>query len=149
MSDIIEFLKARIAEDERAARNASPGPWTFSDIASVGGGTIYDPTVAIANVEWDTERVDSRIRRTRPDWQADATGDHIARHNPTRVLAECAAKRAIIEQHSLEVAAQQDTWRSRDDVNANKMDAACLLPVLRTLAAVYADHPDYQQEWAL
>ena len=120
---ITEFLEARIAEDERSARDASPGPWTFSNIASVGGGTIYDPTVAIANVEWDTERVDSRIRRTRPDWQADATGEHIARHDPARVLAECAAKRVLLG-------------------NAN-------YTALNALAAVYADHPDYKQEWAL
>lgn len=138
---ITEFLLARIAEDERCARNASPGPWTFSDIDSVGGGTIYDPTVAIASVEWDAERVDQRVRRTRPSWQADATGEHIARHDPARVLAECAAKRAIIGLWSdpAHIGSFTGDW------DAGYTEAAD--DALRALAAVYADHPDYKQEW--
>lgn len=124
---ITEFLEARIAEDERVARSASPGPWSYSDIASVAGGTIYDPTVAIASVGYDVDHVDSRIRRTRPDWQADATGRHIARHDPARVLAECAAKRAILDEYT---------------------GSPSTFQIVAHMAAVYSDHPDYQQEWA-
>ncbi len=55
---------------------------------------------------------------------------HAARHDPTRVLAECAAKRAIIEQ-----AERSDSgwWESI---------------YVAILAAVYADHPDYDPSWA-
>lgn len=168
---ITEFLEARIAEDEKVARNASPGPWSYADIESVGGGTIYDPTVAIASVEWDVDHVDSRIRRTRPDWQADATGEHIVRHNPARVLAECAAKRAIIKQHEqwpvyvesepseLEQVAsglnditysmtRQMAWlTTREYVNKFGVEPPTA-PMIAALAAVYKEHPDYQQEWA-
>lgn len=58
------------------------------------------------------------------DWadDGDPTDIHIARHDPARVLAECAAKRAVI------VYSPPKT--------------------LQHLAAIYADHPDYQQEWA-
>ena len=45
------------------------------------------------------------------------------RFTPARVLAECAAKRAII-------AALPASWT-----------------MLRALAAVYSDHPDYDPEW--
>jgi len=141
--NITEFLEARIAEDELMARNASPGPWSFSDIESIGGGTIYDPTVAIAHVEWDTEHVDSRIRRTRPREQADATGSHIARHNPARVLAECAAKRVILGTY-MAVAANKNVEGS-----VQWYEEKALRTSVDTLATVYKDHPDYQQEWTL
>ncbi len=57
------------------------------------------------------------------------------RFNPSRILAECAAKRAISERHA-----------SCDDVSYGD---ASTCPEMRTLAGVYADHPDYQQEWAV
>jgi len=43
-----------------------------------------------------------------------------------RFLAECAAKRELIE-----------TWHDEHGGGS----------VLKPLAAVYSDHPDYQQEW--
>ena len=55
--------------------------------------------------------------------------------NPARVLAECAAKRRIVERADRmtdDDEFEQDGWR-----------------LLGTLASVYADHPDYRQEWAL
>ena len=51
-----------------------------------------------------------------------------------RVLAECAAKRAIIEAHDLD--------DRRTDLHVSE-------PLLGILAAVYSDHPDYQEEWSL
>lgn len=58
--------------------------------------------------------------------------------SPARVLAECAAKRAIIAAH-----------KNQED---NDDDSAWIVAsevLLRALAAVYASHPDYRQEWAL
>jgi hypothetical protein len=53
-------------------------------------------------------------------------------NHPQRLLAECAAKRAIIETQSVpKIAAVPSPF------------------ILRALASVYADHPDYRQEWAL
>jgi len=54
-----------------------------------------------------------------------------------RIVAECAAKRAIVKLH-------RETERE-GYVNA----AAYLSDSLHALAAVYASHPDYRQEWAL
>lgn len=148
---ITEFLKARIAEDEATARTASPGPWTFSSIESIGGGTVYDPAVAVANVEWDNDgtRIDPRIRRRRPPRQADGTGVHIARHNPARILAECAAKRAILNIHTDR---DGDCSRCSDYAWFAVLDGGdhetypC--PTVKAIAAVYSDHPDYRKEWA-
>src|SRR5690606_12435104 len=40
--NIVDFLLARIAEDEAAAHAASPGGWQYSTVESVAGGTLYD-----------------------------------------------------------------------------------------------------------
>lgn len=49
------------------------------------------------------------------------------------IRKECAAKRAIIDRHA-----------TCDDVSYG--DAATC-PEVSTFAAVYSDHPDYQEEW--
>lgn len=57
---------------------------------------------------------------------------------PGRVLAECDAKRRIVEV--------AEGWRwERDGMGPDpKSDE-----VLRLLAQPYADHPDYREEWRL
>jgi hypothetical protein len=55
--------------------------------------------------------------------------------NPASLLAECAAKRELVEIHT-----------TCDDVSYGD---ASTCPEIRTLAAVYKDHPDYQPEWAV
>lgn len=55
-----------------------------------------------------------------------------------RAVAECAAKRAIIEQCEQVLANPWDYGDATYTVEA----------ALETLAAVYKGHPDYQQEWA-
>lgn len=130
---ITEFLEARIAEDEATARAAEESPigagpkWVgcFRQIEGTGHAPVAD---------------------THSSWYA----DHIVRHDPARVLAECAAKRAIIEQHLMWVYTDEEPGFSMilwDCMCNRQMSKPC--PTIAALAAVYADHPDYQQEWAL
>jgi hypothetical protein len=123
---IVEFLEARIAEDEREA-NVCLAQYRRGE----GGSS--------------------------PRWK--------------RQLAECSAKRAIIEQHGewpvlVERAPSGDfdandtqsmTYRmvkeiawltEREYVKRFGVEPPTT-PMLRALAAVYSTHPDYQQEWAL
>jgi hypothetical protein len=58
-------------------------------------------------------------------WLSDRV-EHIARHDPARVLADVEAKRRIVE------------WDAEQPVDRG---------VLNILASVYADHPDYREEW--
>ena len=67
-------------------------------------------------------------------------GKRCARHDPTRVLAECAAKRAIIALFNPDD--KTETW------DGEAWRASGIEDALLALAAVYADHPDYRQEWA-
>jgi hypothetical protein len=58
--------------------------------------------------------------------------------NPARVLAECDAKRRIVERH-----------RQSFDICAGDcaMQEVSPCPTIRALALPYADHPDYCKEW--
>ena len=124
---LTEFLLARIAEDEAVARAATPGPWRVC--AEGSEGSRIAP-------EGGTKRERSRFLgimngRVQPEDGRNAA--HIARHDPARVLAECAAKRRIVEG--------MQPFGPIDDINAEEIFALLALP--------YADHPDYRQEWAL
>lgn len=67
-----------------------------------------------------------------------------------RVLAECAAKQAIIGMHrrTMDIYgdALGDTCTTCVSSGPDAQGYPC--DTLKALAAVYADHPDYKQEWA-
>ncbi len=75
---IVDFLLARIAEDEAKAHATSPGPWMYQDVDSEGGGRICALGVEIASVYI---------------FEEGANGLHVVNWEPARVVAECAAKR--------------------------------------------------------
>lgn len=106
---IVEFLLARIAEDEEAVRDA---------------------------------RLDNDDDATAEWWMPGCW-------TRNRALAECAAKRAIIERHAPAgprwvgfPRADRQEWYCTHDQHAYPC------PDARILAAVYADHPDYDPSWA-
>ena len=71
---------------------------------------------------------------------------HISRQHPARVLAECDAKRRIVEQAwKLEFEIDGE-WGSSRSVEEMQADGVCP-GIIATLASVYADHPDFQDEW--
>lgn len=136
---IIEFLHARLDGDEAYARTA------FADHNDAGpewsepwsGGVMAGPEVV--------DTFDSGISR------------HMVRHDPARVLREIAAKRTILAEHTptdwptrapaiCPVCGQWNWEVAMGDDAGTPLHHPC--PTLRLLASVYADHPDYQQEWA-
>jgi hypothetical protein len=66
---------------------------------------------------------------------------------PTRVLAECEAKRRIVEQCKewLSYGPVKSWETDRGEDAALSEDAAPT--VLRLLALPYTNHPDYREEW--
>lgn len=128
MTTITDFLLARIAEDEEAARAAGNSPfkpiprWMAGE--SNGAGIRRDDGVPVAGHSWPHEM------------------DHIARFDPTRVLVECEAKRSIVAFAQL----QQDVLQVRPDYFQQGVTAATS-EVLRALAQVYADHPSFDPAW--
>ncbi len=59
---------------------------------------------------------------------------HVVRHQPARVLRDIQGKRAIVRLYAKQVA--------RSSRNLGHLDTVC-----RHLAAAYADHPDFRQQW--
>jgi hypothetical protein len=123
---LIDFLLARIAEDEEVARSAfgglyvgeSQGTWTATEW-NYGGIGLHSG--------------DSSGEELLPGEERSAETEHITRWDPARVVAECEAKRQIVAGPHGDADSPYASWET---------DYA-----MRFLAAVYADHPDYQQEW--
>jgi hypothetical protein len=160
--DLPEFLLARIAEDQRLADEANstdPGPWRAEQAVPFPGGRA-DGYVETART------VRSRAGNDEPDtlWDVEenavtslSVAQHMARHDPARVLAECAAKQAIVELHRHEEASSH-VPRYEDDEPFGCVICAqptgswitwpegwCL--TLRLLAQPFADRPDFDPSW--
>ena len=124
---IDEFILARVAEDEAVARD-----------------TIRE----IGRIEWVSEFAKPSITSAGPLWcDPDGVGVHVAAE-PARVLAECGAKRRIIDaawcDHEF---IEMDRGHGLD---RNEMAERNDYPnIIRMLAAVYADHPDFDPTWRL
>lgn len=134
---ITEFLLARIAEDEAVALAATPGHWYADEVYA----TITAEPFRSAREAYDRDRPDIDCWVI-PESMDSGVGDHnlahIARHDPARMLAECEAKRRTVKRFV-------DTSYF-EPKPSNAYDLA-LLDVMHDLAAVYADHPDYDESW--
>jgi Family of unknown function (DUF6221) len=123
--DLAAFLKARLDEDEAAAKatQAAAAEWFLGSSEDDDKRSIRytGPSTLYPGESWDYCIAD----RVTEDAAA-----HIARHDPARVLREIEAKRAILAQ-----------WE------AGPAGSPVLTFALHNLAAVYSDHPDYRQEW--
>lgn len=82
-------------------------------------------------------RWNSRVALLDPDLYG-----HVIRQHPDRILAECEAKRGIVALHD-DLLKRELDHRDQSAFGADLMHG----DVLRALAAVYADHPDYREEW--
>ena len=122
---VTEFILARIADDEATARAASPGPWhaDSEEVLAVDGITVCD-AFALSGP------------------QTRATAAHIATQDPARVLAQCAAVRAIVSLCAPTLAEEMRSdigeW---DEVRWRGDEILC------RLAAPYFDHPDFDPAW--
>ena len=162
MTDLTAFLLARIAEDEAVARacaEAFPSPW---DVVDRG----HSATVkADAPNFWVVSAIDQE-QETPGRWPGEHL-EHIALHDPARVLAQCAAYKAIVEavgkwKHEV----VEDCWytcaaatEERDggeccDDNRRGTGCDCGLEfraraILAPLASIWGDHPAYDTDWRL
>lgn len=131
---LTEFLLARIAEDEDRAEYVER-EW--------------------ANAKMGLYSNDSYVN-------AEQTWRDIGRTGflPNRVRAECEAKRRLVGEHYDYWA--EDNARALEPEDIQPSFCACCndgekyyntgrwpCTSLRSLALPYADHPDYQQEWAI
>jgi hypothetical protein len=123
--DLVEFLRDRLDEDERQARAAM--------IYQDANWRVEISGIITTSAETDVYTDDREL------------AEHIARHDPARVLADVEAKREIVEQHALvgDGAVCLSYCHTRTPGEAQPWP--CL--TLRLLALPYVDHPEYQEEW--
>lgn len=147
MTDLAEFLRARIAEDEEIARRAGDAGcglrWSVqSDEPTLKAGLdtwVADIPMSVWTCDDELDGCPEMARRIEYE------RDHMGRHDPARVLAECESKRRIIEAYRVE------HTKARPQLpNLIALDTPAggtLGWTLKCLALPYADHPQYDESW--
>lgn len=127
MSTIEKFIAARLDEDEEGARAAGSAPWTAD-----GLGVHVDPRAVAANKHAFRAEYIASVGH-------DRYAQHIARHDPARVLRQCAALRSVL-----------DTYRLFNETRDYPAEAWIAMRdgALRPIAAIWSDHRDYDPSWA-
>lgn len=120
MSDLTEFLLARIVEDETVAREIAAEMVRVAD--QYRPGMAPDPDDMGIHAFEDGRNTPAVIV------------------GPARVMAECEAKRRIVAEHPQFVDADFSYCET-----CERSTSPC--STLRILALPYADHPDYRPEW--
>ncbi len=118
---LAEFLLARIAEDEERARD-----WGWEVAGGINNGGS-----------------------TRTWYETAWRGAERVGFPPARVLAECEAKRRIVERWQ-ETAPTVPVWGGSAgwaDSRTQEINETLAEEVLPFLALPYADHEGYRQEW--
>lgn len=128
MTDLASWLLALIADDEAAARLALSARWS-----------VIDGTVVFRQGTTDTVIVKDAAAQIRDL-------EHIARHDPARVLADCAAKRKVVD------VAHRMILDASDEGNDMLMKERVLTfrsaqIILTALAQPYADRPGFDPAW--
>ncbi len=134
--NIVDFIEARIDEDEAAAQAATVGggpKWAAAGEPGESGDLIDAEHGGF--VAWN---------RDEHAFQNHEDAVHIARHDPARVLRDCEAKRAIVQLY-------RDAWVQSTTGRGSREKAGAVFVIqaaLFALAGAYSDHPNYREEWA-
>jgi hypothetical protein len=136
--DLAQWLGAQLDADERIARAAMSGTWQARTLP----GNIEHVHPAF----WvDAEHTDGEgttdVTVADCQWSL-ADAQHIAEHDPARVLREIEAKRRIVDAHERRPMPGGYTADC-----AQCWGAVWPCPTLRLLALPYDDRPGYQEAW--
>lgn len=129
--DIVEFLLARISETE-AAVVAEREEWRSHHL---GAGVALMPAGSVPYWTTLTVRESDGAR-----WVALAV-------LPEHVMAECDAKRAVLQSLAKLEAGDDDEWITGADDPYIAGVMAAFGYVATRMAEAYADHPDFREEW--
>lgn len=131
-TDLADFLRARLDEDEhylcvmtevgkRKAETATPQD--EADAYGFAISILSDPEATKILEQW-------------------CDGTVLPPNHNDRLLAEIAAKRAILELHR-EVPAHDIDWSSCAECRTQTYPCG----TLQRIAPIYSEHPDYRPEW--
>jgi hypothetical protein len=115
VNGLVEFLRERLDEDERRAKGANP------DVSARKAAVFNSFACYAGDIVFTTS------------------------FTPQRVLADVAAKRAIMD-----ACEQHEQWYAAEPDMRHFEAWAALDLAVRHLAAAHAEHPDYQSDtWSL
>lgn len=119
MSDLTDFLLARIAEDEAVARDTLEGEKALG----------HDPASRVSDL-WGTAR----------------PGLIAVMAKPSRVMAECAAKRATLK----DVESLRGEIKSATPGGVTRLSMLHALDMIEhRMVLLYAEHQDFNPAWAV
>ncbi len=124
--DLTDFLWLRVTEDHETAQRPTDAPWA-------------KPTWALRRDDDDDAYVDLGTQHL--DRESSLNEDeltHIARHDPTRAFAEVELLKWLLAEHELRADGDGGYVCAVDGEDCG---------TLRRMAALYADHEEYRQEW--
>jgi len=140
---LTEFLTARLDETEATAKAAHPGPWETKEETGLFGRVAH--LCVMAPFSPTLPHAATGLTSYVPLGTQDAgTARHIALHDPARVLREVEAERKILTNYE-RIFAERKT---HPDDQAIAGALLALYGVVRTLAAVCSNHPDYNPAWS-
>jgi hypothetical protein len=134
MSDLAAFIEARLDDDEHFARTMTEVGERYAATASSGKALMAGVLAASFMCEPGVAEMVERY----------ADGLMLPPNNLERILRDVAAKRAILADMAPPSEATAKAW-SNEEHTAHEMYGAL---ILRDLAAIWRDHPDYGQVWA-
>jgi hypothetical protein len=141
---IVEFLRARLEDEEQVAREVPEKNW----YRATWVGDEFNSAVVITRDVTLASGSDHSIAQCGVEALEDGEvhAEHIARWDPARVLAEVALKRYLLLwcERSL-FDGDGEPWHD------NGWDPSIVAAkwMLSSMAALYVDHPDYDPAWAL
>lgn len=155
--DLIAFVRARLDDEEKAARLMNeyyPSPWDTADRGWMARVVADEPDYReVTRLEQWNGMADG------PDvpWLGDII-NHIARHEPARILAQVEAARAMLDDllnephtsvddpfYSCAVIAKGDEARFSGPCDCGR--DARVYRRLCLLALPNSDHPEFREEW--
>jgi hypothetical protein len=138
MDNLVRWLNTQLDEDERIARAATAGPWSRM------GRRVLDPTPPS-----DRLGIGMAVGHAAADADFNETADHIAAHDPARVLREIDAKRQILTLHR--PTGKRSTGSGGGTIQdcsvCQHFPARYPCTTLRFLVLPYSDRPGYQESW--
>lgn len=148
-NDLLDFLRARLDHDEShaikdiwCADQATPGKWKTRYGVNLPSSWVETDASPVAKLDASGHQADAMlIGRFKPE---------NVRARAQKMLADVAAKRAIIELHEA-----RDDWTIGPDDREYLTGKACVVDddvypceTLELLAWAYRDHSGYRDEWA-
>jgi hypothetical protein len=118
---LVEFLQARLGEDELIA------------LAAIDGAPRWQTHYDYRDVK---DEEGHYIIQADPQYPSLEQAAHIARHSPARVLRGVEAKRLVIADYLHREAA------------GDVLERAAVEYILKALCLEYCEHPDYNPSWA-